>query len=128
MIALALALAAATPNGGQVELTFDGVTTSHSAAACTTEAEGSMPSRLLVQDMDVTLNAVRSDEMQMISLIKDNQNWGATRLFNGDSWTDKGQPGEPIVQEWGETIRVEAVLTSTQADGEKNVTLVARCP
>lgn len=126
MIALALFLAAAQP-AGEAELTLDGETTTHDLAACEAEAEGAMPARILIQDMDVTLNAVKADHMQSLGVIKDNQNWSTSRLNNGEGWTDQGAPGEPIVVEWGETIRIEAALTSGQAEGEVQAVVVARC-
>ena len=130
---LALALAAAQPADpadpqlapGEARLTLDGVTTTHAVKACAIEAEGAMPARLLLEDMDVTLNVARADHMQSISLIRDNRNWGASRLLIGQNWMDRGQPGEPIIVEWGETIRVEAVLTSGQ--DERRASLTARC-
>ena len=123
---LALALAAAQPAPqpapGQARLTIDGVTTTHAVKACAIEAEGAMPARLLLEDMDVTLNATQADHMQMISLIQDNTNWTASRLFFRGNWLDRGQPGEPIIVEWGQTIRIEAVLTSGQDETRASLT------
>ena len=127
MIALALMLAATQPAAGEAELTLDGETTTHELAACEIETEGAMPARILIQDMDVTLNAVKADHMQSLSVIRDNRNWTATRLKGGDGWTDRGEPGAPIVIEWGETIRIEAALTSGQTEGETQAVVVARC-
>lgn len=128
MIALALMLAATQPAAGEAELTLDGETTTHELAACEIETEGAMPARILIQDMDVTLNAVKADHMQSLSVIKDNRNWSATRLNNGEGWTDRGELGaEPIVIEWGETIRIEAALASGQSEGEVQAVVVARC-
>lgn len=130
---LALALAAAQPADradpqlapGEARLTIDGVTTTHAVKACAIEAEGAMPARLLLEDMDVTLNATRADHMQAINVIRDNRSWSASRLFIGGTWMDRGEPGEPIVVEWGETIRIEAVLSGGQ--DERGVSLTARC-
>lgn len=125
-VALALAFAA-QPDPGEVELTLDGVTTTHAVADCAIEAEGAMPARLQVQDMDVTLTVAKADHMQTISVIRNNQNWSASRMSIGGNWMDQGRPGEPIIVEWGETIRIEAMLSSGQAEGQKRVTLTARC-
>ena len=128
---LALALAAAQPvpqlAPGEARLTLDGVTTTHVIRDCAIEPEGAMPARLLLEDMDVTLNVARADHMQTFGVIRDNTNWSASRLLIGQTWMDRGQPGEPIIVEWGDTIRVEAVLTSGQAEGEKRASLIARC-
>ena len=125
ILAFALALAAVQPVPGEIELTMDGVTTTHAVADCAIEAEGAMPARLQAQDMDVTLNVAKADHMQTISVIRNNQNWSASRLFIAGNWMDQGRPGEPIIAEWGETIRIEAVLTSGQE--EKRASLTARC-
>ena len=126
-LSLALALAVAQPAPGEVELTIDGVTTTHAVADCAIEAEDAMPARLQVQDMDVTLTVAKADHMQTLSVLRNNQNWTASRMSIGGNWMDQGEPGEPIILQWGETIRIEAVLTSGQAAGEKHVTLTARC-
>lgn len=128
MIAYFLTLAlASAPSPGTAHLTVDGETTTHEIADCALEAQNGMPARLLIQDMDITLNLSQADHMQVISVIRANANWGATRLFNGGKWLNRGQPGEPIVSEWGEVIRVQATLTSTTEPGERQVSLVARC-
>ncbi len=128
MIDLMLALGlAAAPAAGEANVTIDGETTTYRLAACTMESEGAMPARILIEEMDLTLNAAHADRIQTISVIQNNNNWSASRLFNGESWTDRGKPSEPVVIEWGQTIRVEALLTSTQTDGEKTVSVTARC-
>lgn len=128
MIGYFLTLATASAlSPGTAELTFDGETTSHHIAACSLEAQDAMPPRLLIQDTDVTLNVSRVDHMQVISVIRNNANWSATRMFIGGQWLDGGQPSEPIVSEWGDMIRVQATLTTTSGPGEKPVTLIANC-
>src|SRR5690606_31801211 len=87
-------------------------TTIHQISDCSLKAQDGLPARLLIQNIDVTLNLSQADHMQVISIIRDNSNWGATRMFNGEGWLDRGQPSTPIVSEWGEVIRVEARLTS----------------
>ncbi|AKH44339.1 hypothetical protein FHS61_002991 [Altererythrobacter atlanticus] len=121
------AAAAAVPQPGTVQLTVNGETTTHAIADCSLDARNGMPARLLVQEMDVTLNLSRADHVQTISIIQDNANWAATRMFIGGRWLDRGQPAEPIVGEWGEVIRVQATLTSTSHPGERQVSLIARC-
>ena len=128
MIGYFLTLATASAlSPGTAQLTIDGETTTHRIADCSLEAQNGMPARLLIQDMDVTLNLSRADHIQVISIIRDNANWNATRLFNGGRWLDRGQPSEPIVSEWGEVISVQTSLTSSAGGSEKNVSLVARC-
>lgn len=121
-------LAAATAvTPGTAQLTIDGETTIHQISDCSLRAQDGLPARLLIQDIDVTLNLSQADHMQVISIIRDNSNWGATRMFNGEGWLDRGQPSTPIVSEWGEVIRVEARLTSNGGTGDKQVSLIAQC-
>jgi hypothetical protein len=112
---------------GSAQLTLDGEPTKHKITVCDLEAEGSMPARLLIEETDLTLNVLQADHMQTISVIQDNKNWSASRLKIGGDWIDQGKPGEPIIIEWGESIRVEALLASGQAEGEKAVKLTAKC-
>lgn len=112
---------------GSAQLTLDGETTTHEVTACAIEADGGMPARLLIEEMDLTLNVVHADHMQSISVIRDNKNWTASRLLMGGNWMNQGEAGEPIITQWGDSIRVEALLTAAQDDGEKTVTLIARC-
>ncbi|WP_022697370.1 hypothetical protein [Euryhalocaulis caribicus] len=125
-LALSTSLAAAL-SLGSAQLTIDGETTTHEIAACAMKAEGSMPARLLIEETDLTLNLVRADHMQSISLIRNNKNWTASRLMIGESWMDKGQPSEPIIIEWGESIRVEALLSSVHGANDKVMKLTAEC-
>lgn len=128
MISYLLTLAiASTPSPGMAQLVVDGETTTHEIADCALEAQNGMPARLLIQDMDVTLNLAKADHTQAISVIRDNANWAATVMFIGGKWLDRGQPGKPIVSEWGDVIRVQATLTSATGPGEKDVSLVANC-
>lgn len=128
MLSLALAAPiAAALSLGWAQLTLDGDTTSREITACSMESDGSMPARLLIEEMDLTLNVVQADHMQTISLIEDNTNWTATRLLIGGNWMDQGQPGKPIITEWDTSIRLEATLTSAQDEGEKVLSLTARC-
>lgn len=118
---------ASSPPPGMAQLSVDGETTTHEIADCSLDAQNGMPARLLIQDMDVTLNLSKADHMQAISVIRDNANWTATVMLIGGKWLERGQPGKPIVTEWGEIIRVQATLTATASPGEKNVSLVASC-
>ncbi|MBY9068165.1 hypothetical protein K1X12_14735 [Hyphomonas sp. WL0036] len=127
-----LSLAFATPLAvalsiGSAQLTIDGETTTHTITDCAIEAEGAMPARLLIEDLDLTLNLAQADHMQTISVIRDNRNWTATRLKIGDNWMDQGKPSDPFILDWGETIHVEAMLTSGQSEDEKAMKLIAKC-
>lgn len=112
---------------GSAQLTIDGETTTHTISVCELAAEGSMPARILIEEKDLTLNLVQADHMQSISIIQDNTNWTASRLKMGETWMDQGKPGDPIIVEWGESIRVEALLGSGRAGKEKAVKLTAKC-
>lgn len=116
-------------NTGSAQFTFDGVTTTHEVTECSMEPDASMPARLLIDEMNFTLNVVHADHMQTIAVIRDNASWSASRLKSGETWRSMkaGEPDGPIIHEWDEEIHVEAVLSSGQAGGEKTVTLTARC-
>lgn len=112
---------------GSAQLTIDGETTTHTITDCAIEADGAMPARLLIEDLDLTLNLSQADHMQTISVIRDNKNWTATRLKIGDNWMDQGEPSDPFIIEWGEIIRVEAMLASGHSGDEKAMKLTAKC-
>lgn len=126
VLAFASPLAAAL-SIGSAQLTIDGETTTHPITECALQAEDAMPARLLIESMDLTLNLVQADHMQSVSVIQDNKNWTASRLKVGENWMNRGEPGDPIIVEWGDTIQVEADLTSGRAGSEIAMKLIARC-
>lgn len=83
-------LLASAPASGTAQLTIDGETTTHEITECSLEAKNGMPARLLIEDMDITLNLTQVDHVQLFSVIRENANWSASRLFMNGEWYDRG--------------------------------------